>query len=272
MDHFKGSEGGRALPLFHPDGSANLATGLLQALATTLEVEVSALDLVAYIAAVVAHPGFTATFLDELVTPGIRIPITLDPNLWIQAVELGRQVVWAQTYGAVFANERAGRPPTDVRFAANDPRRIQLTRTVTEMPAALTYHAERKVLSAGGGEWAPVEARIIDYAVGGRKVVKSWFDYRKKEPAGRRSSPLDDIHIDSWPGEWSVELTDLLSAVTRLVELEEPQASLLEGVLAGPLATTTVLTGQGVRWPMTRRDRAVRNAIDDETPGRLLGV
>jgi hypothetical protein len=270
MDYFKGSEGGRALPLCHPDGSANLATGLLQALATALGVEVSPLDLVAYIAAVVAHPGFTATFLDELVTPGIRVPITLDPELWSRAVELGRQVVWAQTYGEAFADEAAGRPSRDVRFGAGDARRIQLTRTVTEMPTALTYDAERKVLSAGAGEWGPVEAAVMDYAVGGRKVVKSWFDYRKKDPAGRRSSPLDDIHIDSWPGEWSVELTDLLSAVTRLVDLEEPQASLLEAVLAGPLATTTTLVGEGVRWPTTRRDRAVRNTLDDETPGRLL--
>jgi hypothetical protein len=215
-------------------------------------------------------PGFTATFLDELVTPGIRVPITLDPELWSRAVELGRQVVWAQTYGEAFADEAAGRPSRDVRFGAGDARRIQLTRTVTEMPTALTYDAERKVLSAGAGEWGPVEAAVMDYAVGGRKVVKSWFDYRKKDPAGRRSSPLDDIHIDSWPGEWSVELTDLLSAVTRLVDLEEPQASLLEAVLAGPLATTTTLVGEGVRWPTTRRDRAVRNTLDDETPGRLL--
>ena len=269
MHHFN-NRGGRVLPLFHPDGSANLARELLQALAAALDVEVSPLDLVAYIAAVVAHPGFTSTFLDELVTPGIRVPITLYPQLWNRAVELGRQVVWAQTYGEAFADEAAGRPSRDVRFGAGDPRRIQLTRTVTKMPTALTYDAGRKVLSAGAGEWGPVEAAVVDYAVGGRKVVKSWFDYRKKDPAGRRSSPLDDIHVDSWPGEWSVELTDLLSAVTRLVDLEKAQASLLEAVLAGPLATTTTLVGEGVKWPTKRRDRAVRNTLDDETPGRLL--
>ena len=271
MHHFN-NRGGRVLPLFHPDGSANLASELLQALATALDIDVSPLDPVAYIAAVVAHPGFTATFLDELVTPGIRVPITLDPELWNRAVELGRQVVWAQTYGEAFADEAAGRPSRDVRFGAGDARRIQLTRTVTEMPTALTYDAACKVLSAGAGEWGPVEAAVLDYAVGGRKVVKSWFDYRKKDPAGRRSSPLDDIHVDSWPGEWSVELTDLLSAVTRLIELEEPQASVLDAVLAGPLATTTLLAERGVRWPTTRRDRAVRNTLDAETPGRLLGV
>lgn len=70
--HLFNGRGGRVLPLLHPDGSANVAPGLLAALAGTLECEVTAQDLLAYIGGVVAHPGYTETFADELTTPGSR--------------------------------------------------------------------------------------------------------------------------------------------------------------------------------------------------------
>ena len=101
MHHFKGSEGGRALPMFHPDGSGNTPPGLMPALAMLLDGPVTVEDMVAYVAAVVAHPAFVARFTDELTTPGVRVPITSDPVLWARAVELGRQVVWLHTYGVV---------------------------------------------------------------------------------------------------------------------------------------------------------------------------
>ena len=90
--HFKGSEGGRTLPFIHPDGSPNL-TRACAALTAELGVEVVADDVLAYMAAVTAHPGFTQTFADELKTPGIHIPITKDASLWAPAVELGKNVV-----------------------------------------------------------------------------------------------------------------------------------------------------------------------------------
>jgi hypothetical protein len=82
FDHFKGSEGGRTLPCLHPDGSPNLAPGLTGSLAAAFGREVTAPDVVAYVAAVVAHPAYTQRFAGELTTPGIRVPITADPQLW----------------------------------------------------------------------------------------------------------------------------------------------------------------------------------------------
>jgi hypothetical protein len=43
------------------------------------------------------------------------------------------------------------------------------------------------------------------------KVIKKWFGYRKKNPAGRKSSPLDDIHSEEWPAEFTTELLQLLN-------------------------------------------------------------
>lgn len=107
MDHFKGSEGGRALPILHPNGRSNLAPGLVPALSAALGGDVTPADMVAYLAAVCAHPAYTQRFTDELTTPGVRVPMTADSALWTKAVILGRQVLWAHTYGAAFSDDEA---------------------------------------------------------------------------------------------------------------------------------------------------------------------
>jgi hypothetical protein len=143
MDHFKGSEGGRALPILHPDGSENLAPGLSAAIEATLGSSIEPSDLVAYIAGIVSHPAFTACFADELVTPGMRIPITADPELWTQAVALGRQVIWASTYGAVFHDESANRPYGNIAYPAGDPHRPMMVSPLgTTMPETIQYDAD----------------------------------------------------------------------------------------------------------------------------------
>lgn len=258
MDHFKGSEGGRALPLLHPDGTPNLAGGIASALADLLGESPAAEEVVAYIAGVVAHPAFTERFADELTTPGIRVPMTTDLELWREAVGLGRQVVWLHTYGDAFASDREERPPTDIRFPKGDARQPLSLEPVTKMPEELCYRADTQILKLGDGEWGPVKPAVVDYTVGGRNVLKSWFNYRKKSPGGKRSSPLDDIHVDEWPSEWTVELIDLLTVLTRLVELEPAQADLLDRILAGPIAAKDDLAAHGVHWPVTKKDRTPR--------------
>ena len=62
----------------------------------------------------------------------------------------------------------------------------------------------------------PARREAFDYAVGGENVIRSWVNYRQAVPGGRKSSPLDDLHVDVRP----VESTDLLTLLTRLVEAE----------------------------------------------------
>lgn len=64
-----------------------------------------------------------------------------------------------------------------------------------------------------------------------------------------------DLHVDSWPAEWTHRFTDLLTLLTRLVDAEPAQAALLDKVLAGPLLTMPTLVQHGVRWPATATDR-----------------
>lgn len=92
-------------------------------------------------------------------------------------------------------------------------------------------------------------------------MIKSWFNYRKKVPGGRKSSPLDDIHVDTWDADWTTEFVDLLTVLTRLVELEPAQAEMLARVLEGPLASSDDLAAAGVRWPKNAKDRRPRYAV-----------
>lgn len=264
MDHFKGSEGGRVLPLLHPDGSPDVAPGLTAALGSLLDVDVNARDLLAYVAALVAHPAFTARFTDELTTPGIRVSLTLDPELWQQAVALGKQVLWLHTYGAAYADPDEGRPVGNIRLPADDSRQPRSLTPVTAMPTAMTYHEDAETLALGDGEWAPVTPQVAGYTVGGRNVLTSWFNYRKATPTGKKTSPLDKIHLDAWPTEWSIELIDLLAVLTRLAALEPEQAELLDRILAGPLGDTGKLGEHGVRWPRNRRDRTPRYPLSGD--------
>ena len=61
-----------------------------------------AVFVLAYLAGVAANPAYTARFRKELAQPGLRIPITARPELFTQAVELGRRVIWLQTFGERF--------------------------------------------------------------------------------------------------------------------------------------------------------------------------
>jgi len=118
--------------------------------------EVTSEALLAYVAGVVAHSGYTDTFADELTTPGIRVPLTGDPALWIEAVALGEQVIWLHSYGEEFTG--ADRPRRSVRFPPGDARQPLSLTPITSMPATITYDEARQVVIMGDGEFGPVPA------------------------------------------------------------------------------------------------------------------
>lgn len=216
-----------------------------------LGVPVGPRDVLAYLAAITAHPGFTMRFAAELETPGVRVPLTADPQLWKYAVDLGTQVLWAHTYGQTF--DGPGRPQGNVRYPAGDPRQVQAIASVQDLPEGYSYDSASGELAIGTGRFGPVTPEVVGYTVGGRNVVKSWVDYRKAEPAGRRSTPLDHINPDHWEHAWTGELIELLTVLDRLTQLEPQQADLLDQVAAGPLLDKQALTSAGVVWGTNSR-------------------
>lgn len=254
--HHFNNRGGRTLPFLHPDGTANLAPGLTGVLSQIFELEVSAQDVLAYVAGISSHPSFRDTFEDELDTPGVRIPITSDPMLWTKAVELGRQVIWVHTYGE---HPAPGISSTDISYPVGDPRRVLNHIAIAEMPSGVTYDATEQHIQLGGGRFGPVTQEMFDYEVGGRNVLKSWIGYRSKEAAGKRTSPLDDIQSTNWEHAWTGELIELLTALRRLTEIEDAQSDLLGEVMAAsaPLSMRQ-LTAAGASFPTVDGDRRPR--------------
>lgn len=244
---FRGSGGGRALPMLHPDGSANVAPGLLTYLANQYAHDVSDDELVAYIAAVCSHPGFVRRFDEELHTPGVRVPLTTSYDLWVQAVALGRHVIWLHTYG------QSGAHPDGLAQIRDTAAAIPLPKyekpVGTTMPADSSYDASTSEFKLGAGVWSGVSQEVREYTVGGANVVDSWVGYRLERPRGRRPTPLDKMNVTAWPSDWSIEFTDLLSVLTQLIELEQPQDELLTEVLAGDVFTYADLQTAGVSWP-----------------------
>ena len=263
--HFHSSRGGRVLPLYRNAEATvpNLAPGLLDFLAEQPGCRPTALDLVAYLAAVTAHPGFTRRFAEDLKAPGIRIPLTRDPDLWADAVRVGREVLWLHTYGERCVDPDAGRPQGPPRMSADRPVvRIGIPDTEGGMPERMRYDEGTRTLHVGAGEIAPVAPEVWNYQVSGMPVIKHWFGYRKKKPSGNRKTPLDQIVATRWTATMTTELLELLNVLGRCVELEPRQEHLLDRIADGPLITTDDLTASGVlpvpnsarRTPKPRRD------------------
>ncbi len=244
MDHYRG-RGGDVMPLYRDrQGLApNVAPGLLRFLTTRLGISVTCEDLAAYVAAIVAHSGFTARFRQEFAVPGVRVPLTADLEPFIEAVEIGRRVLWLHTYGARFADPAEVRLPGPPQLPADQQPKV--IKTIPDdqdhMPERIDYDAKTETLLVGDGQIHPVPSSVWDYQVSGMHVVRHWFDYRKKEPRRRRSTPLDDINASRWRHSTTGELRQLLNVLGLVVDLEPTQVDLLERICTGPLITVAEL-------------------------------
>lgn len=253
------NRGGRTSPLYHPDGTSNVAPGLLTTLSTQLERDISASDLLAYIAGISGHPGYVDHFDDDLTTPGIRVPLTTDATLWDQAVLLGQEVLWLESYGRAYQDQQAGRGE-NVRERPNV-KHAEYLKAIKVMPETLTYEASTRELRVGDGTFGPVSQEVADYEVGGVNVLKQWFGYRKKDPTGLITTDLDRINSTKWVPEWSTQLLEILSVLTQLTSLHEAQKIVLASVAGAPTFGRDELLQAGVKWPVDEkgsRDRKVR--------------
>lgn len=256
MHFFKGSEGGRVLPMLHPDGTPNTAPALLETIASGLGQDVTVRDLTAYVAGIASHPGYVAAFAEPLRYGGNRLPMTADRELWTEAVEIGNTIIWLHTYTEL------GVPPEDevglLDTCLGLPLPVYESAVGSQMPEKAAYDADNQRVSLGRGSWGKVDPRVWGYTISGVNVIDSWVGSRRKKPKGRKSSPLDDIVAQSWPTAWSREFHELLALLTHLVSLEERQADLLQRVLQQPVFTRKFLESEGVRWPSSDEDRKPR--------------
>jgi hypothetical protein len=256
--HYKGSFAGRVYPLWADRAATqpNVSTELLAHLAATYGLPVSAADVMAYIAAVMAHPAFTARFEKDLVRPGLRLPLTASVALFDEAVTLGREVVWLHCYGERFTDPAGGRrkqaPRLPKERAPFIPADGAIPAAPEPLPDTMEYDAGSGRLHVGKGYIDNVTPAMWAYEVSGKQVVWHWFSYRKRDRTKpiigdrRPPSPLDVVQPEGWLAEYTTDLLDLLNVLGRLVDLEPHQADLLTRICDGPLIGVDKLREAGV--------------------------
>jgi hypothetical protein len=256
LHHYSG-RGGRVFPLWSDShaSTANIPANLLTVLSRKYATEVAAEDLIAYIAAIAAHPAFTARFQADLSTPGLRIPLTADRRTFAQAADLGRTIIWLHTFGERMADPGKGRPAQPPRLPASRMPRIPAAGAIPQepnaMPDSIHYDAGKKRLLVGQGYVEKVEPETWRYEVSGKQVLLQWFSYRKanreRPIIGDRRAPslLGGIQPECWLAEYTTELINLVNVLGWLIDLEPAQAALLEAVCAGPAISLEELHAAG---------------------------
>ena len=217
---------------------------------------VSPEDVMAYIAAVMAHPAFTARFAKDLIRPGLRFPLTADAALFAEAAALGREVVWLHCYGERFVDAKAGRPKGPPRMAKKKQPFIPAAGAIPSAPEPLPddmhHDAATNRLHVGKGFIENVSKELWEYDVSGKQVVWQWFSYRRRDRSKpiigdrRPPSPLEKIQPDGWLAEYTTDLLDLLNVLGRVIALQPAQADVLERICNGALVSVANLQAAGL--------------------------
>ncbi|MFI2348434.1 type ISP restriction/modification enzyme [Streptomyces sp. NPDC019443] len=268
--HYFNGNGGRVMPLLNADHTPNIAPGLLHHLANSYGLqEVPAEDLVAYIAAATAHPAFTERYADDLNSPGVRIPLTADRALWQDAIDLGRHILWASTFGTRCINPEDSRPAGTSNWWKRAHPEITYAREVASdaLPSTITYNSEQEHLIIERGVFTGVTPRMRNYTTGGRNVLDSWLAYRSNHTAGKVTSELDRERPDHWEHGWSRELVEILTVLSHLTSLEPQQAELLNRIVAAPLIDVAELTRRRILPVPDRAKRAHTSPDHQFLPG-----
>ena len=195
-----------------------------------------------------ANPAFVERHRDDLVLPGLRVPLTADAKLFGEAVTLGRRVLWLYTFGDRF---KEGQPDGLPRLPDDKkptiPMEGAIPPTADGFPDDLNYDVVERRLLVGTGFIENVSPEVWAYEVSGKQVLRQWFSYRKKDRERpvigdkRPPSPLGDIQPDHWLPEYTTELINVLNVLGLLIELEPQQAELLKRVEEGPLVTPAMI-------------------------------
>jgi hypothetical protein len=172
---------------------------------------------------------------------GTRVPITTNVEVWREAVDLGEQLLWLHTYAERFAN--GGRGNSIIRHPG-----IEWTESVVGMPASpsdVRYDGNTQTLHVGSGAITGIRPEVWQFEITGFDVARKWFEARTAKGVGRasgeRATPLDLIRPDEWRDEWYDEALELLTVLTRTIELQDAQQALLGRVLEQPLLKVSEL-------------------------------
>ncbi|PXA77650.1 hypothetical protein DCC26_08085 [Auritidibacter sp. NML120779] len=240
--HYYCNRGGKdVIPLYRDAHCAesNVTAGILENLSEAYGYNVSPEDLMAYCYALIGHEEYSKIFWEELENSPVRLPITTNPQLFKNAVTLGRELLWLQTFGERFVDEK--HPEGDIPSISG----MGWIEPVTILPETtkdIRYNDETHELHIGDGIVSGVLPEVWLFEVSGMNILDKWLGSRTRKGIGRAASksaaPLDRIRPEEWEDEWNDELLDLLRVLTRTLELAPMQQELLEQILDDELIDT----------------------------------
>ncbi len=229
LHFFRGSFGAKDIyPLYRSDSSEapNVSASLLATLASIYGRAVDAFEIASYVVGLLGTSAYTKQFEDELAEATAHVPFTADVQLFDKVADFGRRIIFEQTWGERGAQLNAFGQPTGQRFRGVAT--IGEPTPATDYPETWTYDHSTSQLTVGEGRFDHVASEVMDYEVSGMKVVASWLGYRMKTPAGRSSSPLDQIQADTW--QHDTELLELLWQLEFMIDAEDEGNQLLQEV------------------------------------------
>jgi hypothetical protein len=229
--HFFSGRGGKDIVPLYRDamGTPNADPAALNILCDKLGVKATVEQLFAYAFGVLAGTDYTERFHEALETPGPRVPVTADPELFVQMTKHGEKLIWLQTFGERFGD---GALPTSGIAWKPEPSRLP------DGKPDISYDAATETLRVADGVLTGVPAEVWSFEVSGMGVIPKWLGYRMAKPAGRAASstsPLDAIRPSSWSPEWSTELVEIVAAIRETLALVPHGVAVLDEILAGPL-------------------------------------
>lgn len=259
LNSFKGSEGGKAvIPLYRDEKAnhANVTTGLLDYLSAHYEMGVSPEDLMAYSFAIIGHGGYTSKYWSQLERDPVRVPVTADSILFRQAVSIGQELLWLQTFGQRYVD---GDHPENQVPRVDGLVWLKPVTTIPATPKDIFYDEEAHRLNIGDGIVAGICPEVRHFEVSGMNVLDKWLGSRTRKGIGlaasKAATPLDNIRPIDWEDEWNDELLDILRVLSKSVALRADQQQILEHVLQGDLINAD-------RLPIpTKADRKVPKTI-----------
>ena len=227
--HFCGRGDKGVIPLWRDADATqpNVTHGVLTLLDETYGAPVPAERLFAYAYGILAQPGYVRRFWDELELPPPRLPLTRNAALFDEVADHGARLLYLHTWGERY------RGANDDGYVPQGAARCVKAVPLDTYPEGYEYDAATQTLRVGDGEFAPVPPEVWEFSVSGYQVVKSWLDRRKREPSGRKSSPLDEIRPARW--DFTQELLELLWVLEATLAMREEGEALLDSVCAGPL-------------------------------------
>lgn len=231
---------GRIRPLYRRPGAAepNLAPGLLRHLADRLDLPLTPPDLLAWTLATIR--------------PDRTVPLTADPALWSQGVELGRRTLWLL--------RRVGDRPK-----LPGGRRPYVRAPLPTRPRTLLYDPAEETLHLDEGRISPVPPEAWDFRTGEVRVLEAWFTARTTETA--EPGTLASITPPAWSQSWTSELLELITVLALLAEARSQQADL---EITSPI-TAKDLTAAGVLPPpdTSRKPASVLEHTEEGPAGQL---